>query len=54
MAETLTITSEKNGTQIIIDGNQINDVVSYTLQESTEGAKLTLEIFVTGKIEVQR
>lgn len=51
MAETVSIKTEENVVHIIIDGNEINDVLSYVLTENQEGAKLTVEVFITGKVE---
>ncbi len=49
----LKILTKENTAQIIVDGNEINDVLEYTLSENAEGAFLTLKIFISGSIEVQ-
>lgn len=51
MAETVSIKTEENAVHIIVDGNEINDVLSYVLTENQDGARLTIEIFITGKVE---
>ena len=51
VAERVYIKAEENAVHIIVDGNEINDVLSYVLSEDQDGAKLTIEIFITGKVE---
>ena len=54
MAKSVLITTKENGTQIIIDGNKINDVISYELRENWDERTLSLEIAIRGEIEVHR
>lgn len=54
MAQDISITTAGNSARVFIDGNEIADVLSYKLEETAKKSTLTLEIFITGKIEVQR
>ena len=51
MAKSVSIKTEENATRIIIDGNEINDVVSYQLSESADSAFLEIKIAILGVIE---
>ncbi|SBV94017.1 hypothetical protein KL86CLO1_10456 [uncultured Eubacteriales bacterium] len=53
MAQTVVIKTEKNAAKIVVDGNEISDVISYVLSEDPNGARLTIEISITGEIEVR-
>ena len=53
MAKTIFICTKENTAQIIVDGNEISDVLSYELSENTQGARLKLELAVIGAIEAQ-
>lgn len=54
LATSVYIHTKDNAAEIVVDGNEINDVISYTLEESPNGSTLKLEIAITGEIEVQR
>jgi len=49
MAKTVSICTEKNAAKIVVDGNEIHDVISYVLEETTEGATLKLTIAIMGE-----
>lgn len=53
MAQTVLISTQQNAAKIIVDGNEINDVLEYHLEEGSGIASLTLKIAITGKIEAQ-
>ena len=55
MSKSVLISTKENAAKIVVDGNEIHDVLSYTLLErSGECAKLILEIALIDEIEVQR
>lgn len=54
MAKTIQIITKENVAKIVVDGNEIHDVISYTLQENSKCASLILEIAIIGEIEAQR
>lgn len=54
MAASVYIHTKDNAAKIVVDGNEIDDVISYSLEESPKGSTLKLEIAIMGEIEVQR
>lgn len=53
MAEKVVIQKKDNVTEIFLDGSEISNVISYELSEDCSGAKIKLEVYITGEIEVQ-
>lgn len=53
MAKKVSIKAKENAVEIIVDGNEINDVISYRLEEVPDAVTLTLKIAVIGTIEAQ-
>lgn len=51
MAKSVSIETRENAVKIIVDGNEINDVLSYVLSEDESGAVLTLRISITEEVE---
>ena len=51
MAKSVIIQTRENAAKIIVDGVEINDVLSYTLHGDNNGARLTLEIAITDAAE---
>ncbi len=55
MAKSVQITTRENAAKIVVDGNEISDVIAYTLEETAKGvAMLKLEIAITGEVEVRK
>lgn len=52
MAKSVIIQTQENAAKIIVDGNEISDVLSYTLHEDSSGAKLMLEIAAADAVDV--
>lgn len=53
MASSVCIHTKDNAVHIVVDGNEMGDVISYSLEESPKGATLKLEIAITGEIEAK-
>lgn len=53
MAEKVEIQKKDNITKIFLDGSEIRNVISYELSEDCNGAKIKLEVYITGEIEAQ-
>lgn len=53
MARSVRIETNKNTVKIVVDGNEIHDVLEYQLEESAQGAFLTLHVAITESVEVQ-
>lgn len=54
MAKSVTISTFEKVAEVAIDGNKVSDVISYSLTEDSTGARLLLEVLITGSVEVQR
>ena len=54
MAESVTIQTSNNTTNIVIDGNEIRGVTWYRLEEDEHGAFLTIRVAITDSVEVLR
>jgi len=48
MAETIEITTSENTAKIVVDGNEIRDVIRYSLDEDSSERTLTLVIAIKG------
>lgn len=54
MAQSAQISTKNDTTKIVVDGNEVHDVVSYTVSSSADAmTKLVLEIVVLNDLEVQ-
>lgn len=51
MAKAISISTQENAVKIVIDGNEINDVISYQLSDDGSCPRLTIEIAVMGEVE---
>ncbi len=53
MAKKVLISTKENAAKIVVDGNEISDVLSYTLEETSRSATLKLEIAIMSEVEAQ-
>lgn len=54
MAKSVSIQTKENAAKVIVDGNEISDVLSYSLTEDSKGAVLELRIAIMDSVSVQR
>lgn len=55
MAQTLEIRTKKDTVQLVLDGHEIHDVLSYQLEESPDQLPvLTVRVAITGDVAASR
>lgn len=54
MAHTVSVISKKDTVEITVDGNKIDGITKYKIEESAEKpVEVTISFFVTNSLEVQ-